>query len=157
MAADLSIASGAELAASSLPLSKFSKNAVNGDPSFGEAFQAAQNEKDTPEKIAGAAKQFEALMVGQILRTARETSGGGWLTEEDSQDDQSGSLVMDLAEQGLSQAIAAHGGLGIAKMVTKSLERGHSKTPSSDSQDSPLHSLKSTERPSKAPHTSLSR
>jgi Rod binding domain-containing protein len=33
----------------------------------------------------------------------------------------------------LSQAIAAHGGLGIAKMVTANLERGHAKTPSSGS------------------------
>lgn len=83
-------------------------------------------------------------MIGQMLKSAREASGGGWLGNEDDQDDQTGSLVMELGEQGLSQAIAAHGGLGIAKMVTANLERGHSKseasqakTPSSDSEARP--------------------
>ncbi|HTC32547.1 MAG TPA: hypothetical protein VK724_04200 [Bryobacteraceae bacterium] len=89
-----------------------------------------------PDKVAEVSKQFEALMIGQMLRSARESSGGGWLGEDDK-DDQSGSLVMDMAEQGFSQAMAARGGLGIAKMVTANLERGHAKTASSDSETSP--------------------
>lgn len=103
---------------------------------FQHALQSAST--DTPEKIAGAAKQFEALMVGQILKTARESSGGNWLGDQDGDDDQTGSLVMELAEQGFSQAIAARGGLGIAKMVTQNLEHGQAKTPSSDSESPEL-------------------
>ena len=72
-------------------------------------------------------------MIGQMLKSARDTSGGGWLSSDDGQDDQTGSLVMDMAEQGLSQAMAARGGMGIAKMVTANLARGQAKTPSSDS------------------------
>ena len=34
---------------------------------------------DTPEKITGVAKQFEALMIEQMLKSGRDTSGGGWL------------------------------------------------------------------------------
>ena len=94
-------------------------------------FQAASDKTDTPEKVAGAAKQFEALMIGQMLKTAREASGGGWLGNEEDQDDQTGSMMMELAEQGLSQAMAAHGGLGIAKMVTAHLGRHDTKTASS--------------------------
>ncbi|MGA2883461.1 MAG: hypothetical protein ABSG13_31350 [Bryobacteraceae bacterium] len=106
---------------------------------------ALTSASDTPEKIAGVAKQFEALMIGQMLKSARDTSGGGWLSSDDGQDDQTGSLVMDMAEQGLSQAMAARGGLGIAKMVTANLERGQAKTPSSDSEaPAPPPSLKST-------------
>jgi Rod binding domain-containing protein len=101
---------------------------------FHNALQAAS---DTPEKVAGVAKQFEALMIGQMLKSAREASGGGWLGNEGDQDDQSGSLVMEMAEQGFSQAMAARGGLGIAKMVTANLERGRPKTASSDSQAAP--------------------
>jgi Rod binding domain-containing protein len=97
--------------------------------------QALTTASDTPEKISGAAKQFEALMIGQILRSARESSGG-WLGDEDNQDDKSGSLVMDMAEQSFSQAMAARGGLGIAKMVTANLERS-AKTASSDSEAPP--------------------
>jgi Rod binding domain-containing protein len=91
-----------------------------------ETFHSAlKSASDTPQKISGVAKQFEALMIEQILKSARDTSGGGWLGTDD-QDDQTGSLVMELAEQGLSQAMAARGGLGIAKMVTANLERGQS-------------------------------
>jgi Rod binding domain-containing protein len=112
---------------------------------FHHALQAESDKTDTPEKVAGVAKQFEALMIGQILKSARVASGGGWLGSEEDQDDPSGSLVMELAEQGLSQAMAAHGGLGIAKMVTANIERhqasgarGQAKTASSDSPAPPL-------------------
>jgi Rod binding domain-containing protein len=139
--ADISISSGAALAASSLTLPQSSKSGViHANQTFHDAFQAASDKTDTPEKISGVAKQFEALMIGQMLKSAREASGGGWLGNEDDQDDQTGSLVMELGEQGLSQALAAHGGLGIAKMVTANLERhaahgsGAAKTPSSDSE-----------------------
>ena len=105
--------------------------AIPENETFHQAFNTAS---DTPEKISGVAKQFEALMIGQMLKSARDTSGGGWLSSDDGQDDQTGSLVMDMAEQGLSQAMAARGGMGIAKMVTANLARGQAKTPSSDSQ-----------------------
>ena len=92
-----------------------------------ETFHSAlKSASDTPEKVSGVAKQFEALMIGQMLKSAREASGGGWFGNEDDQDDQTGSLVMEMAEQGFSQAMAARGGLGIAKMVTANLERGQS-------------------------------
>jgi len=139
--ADISISSGVDLAASSLTLPQSSKSGViHANQTFHDAFQAASDKTDSPEKISGVAKQFEALMIGQMLKSAREASGGGWLGNEDDQDDQTGSLVMELGEQGLSQALAAHGGLGIAKMVTANLERhaahgsGAAKTPSSDSE-----------------------
>src|SRR5271170_6664696 len=138
---DIGISSGVDLAASSWALPKsHTGNTIPENETFHEAFQSASDKTDTPEKISGVAKQFEALMIGQMLKSAREASGGGWLGDEDDQDDQTGSLVMELGEQGLSQALAAHGGLGIAKMVTANLERhaahgsGAAKTPSSDSE-----------------------
>ncbi len=90
---------------------------------FHSALQSAADKTDTPEKISGVAKQFEALMIEQMLKSARDTSGGGWLGSDD-QDDPTGSMVMDMAEQSLSQAMAERGGMGIAKMVTANLERG---------------------------------
>lgn len=149
MPIDFNISSGADLAASSWTLPKSARGVIPENETFHQALESAADKTgsgktDTPEKILGAAKQFEALMVGQILKTAREASGGGWLGNEDDQDDQTGSLVMEMAEQGLSQAIAARGGLGIAKMVTANLERGHSdagagqaKIPSSDARFPP--------------------
>ena len=146
------ISSTADLAASSWTLPNSGNSSVIPEnQTFHEAFQSASEKTDTPEKIAGVAKQFEALMIGQILKSAREATGGGWLESGDGQEDQTGSMVMELGEQGLSQALAAHGGLGIAKMVTANLER-HSaaaadaaKTASSGSEapaPQPLSSLR---------------
>src|SRR6202044_2386523 len=109
-------------------------DAISENETFHHALKSAS---DTPEKISGVAKQFEALMIGQMLKSAREASGGGWFGNEDDQDDETGSLVMEMAEQGFSQAMAARGGLGIAKMVTANLERGQFKAASSDSEDPP--------------------
>jgi Rod binding domain-containing protein len=99
---------------------------------FHSTLQSAADKTDTPEKISGVAKQFEALMIEQMLKSARDTSGGGWLGSDDDQGDQTGSLVMDMAEQSLSQAMAARGGMGIAKMVTANLERREANSTGGD-------------------------
>jgi peptidoglycan hydrolase FlgJ len=141
----IGISSAADLAASWTQPRSANSAVIPENESFQQAFEGAKTEVDTPEKLDGVAKQFEALMVGQILKSARESSGGGWLSDEDGQDDQTGSMVMELGEQGFSQAIAAQGGLGIAKMVTAQIERRRSKTPSSDSENqAPASALKST-------------
>lgn len=137
MSSDFSISSGADLTVPNWTQPHSSNpDVISANESFHQAFESASKKTDSPEKIASVAKQFEALMIGQMLKSAREASGGGWLTDEDDQDDTTGSMVMELAEQGFSQALAARGGFGIANMVTKNLERGEAKTPSSDS-DSP--------------------
>lgn len=81
------------------------------------------------DKVSDTSKQFEALIVGQVLKAAREASEGGWLG---TGDDQTGELALEMAEQGFAQALAARGGLGIAKMVTPILRRDESKAASSE-------------------------
>ncbi len=77
--------------------------------------------KDTPEKIKTAAGQFEALLIGQMMKSMHD-SEGGWLgTGEDS----SGSSAMEYAEESFAQSMAAQGGFGIASLVSKGLD--HSK------------------------------
>jgi Rod binding domain-containing protein len=157
MAADINISAAADLAANSWTVSRSSNQAaIPENETFHSVFRTAADQasakKDSPEKISGVAKQFEALMVGQILKSARESSGGGWLSDEDSQDDPTGSMVMELAEQGFSQAIAARGGLGIAKMVTANIERGQAKTPSSDSEAPAPEAAKNTKLMNTATH-----
>ena len=63
-------------------------------------------------KIEGAAKQFEALMIAQMLRTAREDTEDG---------DSSSSTMLDVADQQFSQVLANNGGLGLAKLIVKGL------------------------------------
>jgi flagellar protein FlgJ len=69
-----------------------------------------------PGKIEDAAKQFEALMIGQMLRSVREASA-------DDQDS-TGSTMLDVADQQFSQLLAKNGGLGLAKMVISGLKQG---------------------------------
>ena len=77
--------------------------------------------KDTASKVGKAATDFEALLLGQMLRSAREACGSG-LTGEDDEDSESNSSLVELGEQQFAQALAANGGLGIAKMVVAGLK-----------------------------------
>ena len=106
---------------------------------FHQTLLAASSE-DT--KIPGAAKQFEALIAGQVLKSVRDASQGGWLGNDD---DQTGELTLEMAEQAFAQALAARGSFGIAKIVTNSLDRGQSKTASSGPASSSPQALESTE------------
>ena len=73
-----------------------------------------------PSKIHDAAQQFEALLLGQMLRTERQ-SGSGWLG---SGEDASAECVTDYAEQQFAAVLAQNGGLGIASLVAKGLTPG---------------------------------
>jgi peptidoglycan hydrolase FlgJ len=80
-----------------------------------------------PSKVEDAARQFEALLIDQMLRTAKETDDG------DSADggDSSSSTMLDVANQQFSQLLAKNGGLGLAKLIVQGLHQdepaGHSK------------------------------
>jgi Rod binding domain-containing protein len=68
-----------------------------------------------PTKVEDAAKQFEALMIAQMLRTARESN-------ED--EDPTASTMLDVADQHFSQVLADNGGFGLAKLIVKNLNQG---------------------------------
>lgn len=68
-----------------------------------------------PKDAANAAKQFEALMIGQMLRSAREESG-------DDDKDSTGSTMLDLADQQFAKMLADQGGMGLGTMIAKSLK-----------------------------------
>lgn len=76
-----------------------------------------------PEAVRAAAQQFEALLVGQMLRSMREAGGGGWLGG-DEQD--AAFSLMEMAEQALATALAAQGGLGLARLVENALSSNSS-------------------------------
>jgi len=86
---------------------------------------------DTPEKIHKAASQFESILIGQILKSAQGGSGGGWLG--DNEDPAAGS-TMDFATEFLGTALASKGGLGLAKMISSSLEQASNSSSAAPSQ-----------------------
>lgn len=69
-------------------------------------------------KTLEAARQFEALMMEQLLRGMR--SGEGWLGGGEGGAD---SIATEFAEQQLAGTLARHGGLGLATMIVTGLER----------------------------------
>ncbi len=83
---------------------------------------------DSPEKIKKAATQFEALLMGEVLKSARESDGSGWMATDD---DDAGSILSEVSEQQLSQALAAGGGLGLAKTIASGLSKTAAKAPDS--------------------------
>jgi Rod binding domain-containing protein len=75
--------------------------------------------KDDPAKIKAAATQFEALLLGQMLKSMHD-SEGGWLG---TGDDESASSAMEYGQEMLAQSLAANGGLGLASLITQGLEK----------------------------------
>ena len=87
----------------------------------GDLSTTPQRKPENPARVADAAKQFEALLITQLLKSSR-SGDGGWLG---AGADQSASTALDMAEEHFAQALSASGGLGLAAMVTKGLEQGN--------------------------------
>jgi len=75
--------------------------------------------KSDPAAIREAARQFEALLLAQMLRAAREAGADGWLGT--GEEDQAASCAMGLAEEQFAQALSAQGGLGLASLIVSGL------------------------------------
>jgi Rod binding domain-containing protein len=83
-----------------------------------ETAQSNQVERANPEKVREAAAEFEALLIGQMLRGMRESGSGGWLGSGSGESES----LMEMAEQQLARVLAARGGLGLATLVTDGLK-----------------------------------
>jgi Rod binding domain-containing protein len=88
-------------------------------PGLATGISAPGQKTDTPQKTKDAASQFEALLVGQILKSAHGEEGG-WLG---AGEDQTASSAMQMADEYLAKAMTAHGGLGLARMISSSLDQ----------------------------------
>jgi len=74
--------------------------------------------KDDPAKVVDAARQFESLLLGQIMKSMRDSEGGWMGTDEDD----ASSSAMEYAQEMFAQSLSAGGGLGLAKLVAKGLD-----------------------------------
>jgi len=87
------------------------------DPRLVNGTGAGQHATKEASKLRDAAAQFEAMLVAQMLQSARASGDGSWGGSEEGQD----STMVELGEQQFAQALASSGGLGIAKMVVTGL------------------------------------
>jgi flagellar protein FlgJ len=87
----------------------------------------APSKTDTPEKIEQAAKQFESLLIAQLMKSMHEAGSKGWLGEED----ESSQCATEMAQEQFAQALANGGGLGLSRMIIQGLTRSSeaSQTP----------------------------
>jgi peptidoglycan hydrolase FlgJ len=76
--------------------------------------------KDSPERIQSAAKQFEALLIGQMLKSMKGTDEN-WLGT--GEDDDAGGTATDMGQDFLAQSLASNGGFGLAKSIAADLSR----------------------------------
>jgi peptidoglycan hydrolase FlgJ len=85
------------------------------------ATQPVGKAKDDPVKIAEAAKEFEALLLGQMLKSVREADSSGWLG---SGEDGASDCAMAIAEEQFAHVLSANGGLGLSSLVISGLRKG---------------------------------
>ncbi len=93
--------------------------AVSSDLLLAGAGESAAPAKADRERLERVAAEFEALLLAQMLRSARESGEGDAMTGGGK----SSASMTDFAEQHLAQALAAQGGLGLASLVVQGLER----------------------------------
>ena len=76
------------------------------------------NTEPAPKNVEEAARQFESLLIAQMLQSARRAAREGF---GEGEDDTQSSTVLDIAEQQFAQVLARNGGLGLARLVMQGL------------------------------------
>ena len=71
-------------------------------------------------QAAAIGRQFEAMLIQEVIKTARAAGGGGWLGEDAGE---TSEATAEMGEEFLARAMAGHGGLGLGKELAKSIEK----------------------------------
>ena len=87
-------------------------------PAIGLTSHSSAAPTPHPRTTTDAAQQFEALLIEQMLKSARAGGGGEWFGE-----DTTGSALSELAEQQFAQVLASGGGIGLARLVATGLKQ----------------------------------
>ena len=71
-------------------------------------------------RVHKAAQQFEALLIGEMMKTVREGGEEGWLGSGAGTGD---DTAIGMAESQFSQAMASNGGLGLSRTIEQAVSR----------------------------------
>ncbi len=88
-----------------------------GSVHAGSLATTAAGSAPDPAKLKEAAKQFEALLIAQLLKGMRGSEG--WLG---TGEDQAGESMLEIAQEHLAQVMANQGGLGLAGLLIQGLD-----------------------------------
>src|SRR5690606_15537937 len=93
----------------------------------------AQARSDDPAALRQTAKQFEALLMQQMLKSMRDASlGDDVLGGEQTQ------FYQEMFDQQIAQHLAAGRGLGIADLMIRQMQGGAATAPAADPALAPL-------------------
>lgn len=85
-------------------------------PAAADRLRTDRSEPSNRQELEQAGRDFEALLLTQLLKSAREASSGGWMGEGSGVEQ---SVAMELAESALARAMAADGALGLARLLAE--------------------------------------
>ncbi len=105
-------------------------------------------------RLSHAAVEFESVLLGQWLQSAQKSFATVPGSEEG--EDAGGDQMLGFATQQLAHAIASRGGLGIAKLVERALEKAdsvHTANSPNASSATPKPSQQTDPGPGKTTHT----
>ena len=90
-----------------------------------DAKSASSADSKNDKALKDAASQFEALLIGQLLKSASSSGdGSGWGLDGEEED--ANSTLAELSQEQFSRALASSGGLGLAQMAIKNLGKSTS-------------------------------
>ena len=83
---------------------------------------ALEGSHDT-DRIEKAGQEFESLLLGHWLEEAQESFGSAPGGGDDDEDESTRAQFQAIGMQSLATAIAKAGGIGLAKLISRELER----------------------------------
>ncbi len=81
-----------------------------------EALRGVQNAREQAYEVA---RQFESLLIEEVIKSAR-IAGGGWLGDDA---DATSESVAEMGEQFLARSLSAGGGMGLAAQFAPLIQR----------------------------------
>jgi Rod binding domain-containing protein len=84
----------------------------------------AQSVDPGTAKLVSAAREFEAMMLGELLKPLHFGAGVGAASEDESGEaaDGAAATIAGMSTEALAQSLAAHGGFGIASRIVGQVE-----------------------------------
>ena len=90
---------------------------ISNVPSLEAATDLPTDKK--PAKLADAARQFEALMINELLKAA-DSEKTTWLGDDA---DNASETALGMAQTQLAQSVASHGGFGLARTIERAMTK----------------------------------
>jgi flagellar protein FlgJ len=97
-----------------------SSASITGATAVIQPLSSGSTAAPSPAKLHDVAQQFEALLIGEMLKSIHEAAQD---SGDDDDGDAGGDSAMDMAQSQFAQSIAMQGGLGLTHMIETGLAK----------------------------------